>query len=280
MVKPDAQSMCIIAFGMGSSYRSALQDGLNVEAVELVPSVPSMFKYFYPDWQQVMANPKGHVIIADGRNHVELTNHTYDLLMVDPPPPMNTSGTAVLFSQEFYAAARSRLNPGGVMMQWVYSGSGLTVDELRSHAKTFKSVFPHVTIVFSPMAGANGVLMLGSDDPITLTPAGIESVSLEVRRCVRPLRCGGLPARRHDREPVGTADPGQRLDLRRQGRAIRGKRPDGDGRSSLHRVRPAPSQVRAQVTQGDQGQPAGGHAQLIGATRREAARRAFARRAA
>jgi spermidine synthase len=176
MVKPDAQSMCIIAFGMGSSYRSALQDGLNVEAVELVPSVPSMFKYFYPDWQQVMANPKGHVIIADGRNHVELTNHTYDLLMVDPPPPMNTSGTAVLFSQEFYAAARSRLNPGGVMMQWVYSGSGLTVDELRSHAKTFKSVFPHVTIVFSPMAGANGVLMLGSDDPITLTPAGIESV--------------------------------------------------------------------------------------------------------
>jgi spermidine synthase len=135
-----------------------------------------MFKYFYPDWQQVMANPKGHVIIADGRNHVELTNHTYDLLMVDPPPPMNTSGTAVLFSQEFYAAARSRLNPGGVMMQWVYSGSGLTVDELRSHAKTFKSVFPHVTIVFSPMAGANGVLMLGSDDPITLTPAGIESV--------------------------------------------------------------------------------------------------------
>ncbi len=176
MVRPNAQSMCIIAFGMGSSYRSALQDGLNVEAVELVPSVPSMFKYFYPDWQQVMANPKGHVIIADGRNHVELTNHTYDLLMVDPPPPMNTSGTAVLFSQEFYAAARARLNPGGVMMQWVYSGSGLTVDELRSHARTFKSVFPHVTIVFSPMADPNGVLMLGSDDPINLTSAGIESV--------------------------------------------------------------------------------------------------------
>ncbi len=176
MVRPDAKSICIIAFGMGSSYRSALQDGLKVEAVELVPSVPSMFKYFYPDWQQVINNPNGHVIIADGRNHVELTNHTYDLLMVDPPPPMNTSGTAVLFSQEFYAAARARLNPGGVMMQWVYSGSGLTVDELRSHAKTFKSVFPHVTIVFSPMSDPNGVLMLGSNDPINLTSAGIESV--------------------------------------------------------------------------------------------------------
>lgn len=174
MVRPDAKSMCIIAFGMGSSYRSALQDGLSVDAVELVPSVPGMFGYFYPDAAQVMANPRGHVIVADGRNHVELTKSTYDLLMVDPPPPMNTSGTAVLFSQEFYAAAKSRLNSGGVMMQWVFAG--MTVDEFRSHARTFKSVFQHVTIVFSPMGMASGVLMLGSDAPINLTSAGIESV--------------------------------------------------------------------------------------------------------
>lgn len=174
MTRPDAKSMCIIAFGMGSSYRSALEAGLNVEAVELVPSVPGMFKYFYPDADQVLANPKGHVIVADGRNHVELTNHTYDLLMVDPPPPMNTSGTAVLFAQEFYSAAKARLNKGGVMMQWVFAG--MTVDEFRSHARTFKSVFPHVTLVFSPMAQWSGVLMLGSDEPINVTSAGIQSV--------------------------------------------------------------------------------------------------------
>jgi spermidine synthase len=174
MVRPDSKTMCIIAFGMGSSYRSALNDGLTVEAVELVPSVPEMFTHFYPDAAQVLANPRGHVIIADGRNHVELTTHMYDLLMVDPPPPMNTSGTAVLFSQEFYRAAKGRLNPGGVMMQWVVND--MTVDEFRSHARTFKSVFSHVTLVFSPMASWNGVLMLGSDSPIDLTSAGIESV--------------------------------------------------------------------------------------------------------
>jgi spermidine synthase len=174
MVRPESKSICIVAFGMGSSYRSALEAGLEVDAVELVPSVPGMFKYFYPDADQVMANPKGHVIVADGRNHVELTNKTYDLLISDPPPPMNTSGTAVLFSQEFYKAAKARLTQGGVMMQWVFDG--MTVDEFRSHAKTFKSVFRHVTLVFSPMAMPNGVLMLGSDDPISLTSAGIQSV--------------------------------------------------------------------------------------------------------
>ena len=36
MTRPDAKSMCIIAFGMGSSYRSALEAGLNVEAVDAV----------------------------------------------------------------------------------------------------------------------------------------------------------------------------------------------------------------------------------------------------
>jgi predicted membrane-bound spermidine synthase len=174
MARPQSKTICVVAFGMGSSYRSALMAGLQADAVELDPTVPGMFHYFYPDAAQVMDNPNGHVIVADGRNHVELTSKTYDLIMSDPPPPMNTSGTAVLFSQEMYQASRARLNKGGLMMQWV--PYNMTVDEFRSHAKTFKSVFPHVTLVFSPMNPSNGVLMLGSDDPIDLTTAGMQSV--------------------------------------------------------------------------------------------------------
>ena len=174
MARPESKTICVVAFGMGASYRSALMSGLQTDAVELVPSVPGMFQYFFPDADQVMANMNGHVIVADGRNHVELTSRTYDLIISDPPPPMNTSGTAVLFSQEMYQASKARLNKGGIMMQWV--PYNLTVDEFRSHAKTFKSVFGHVTLVFSPMDPSNGVLMLGSDDPIELTTAGIQSV--------------------------------------------------------------------------------------------------------
>ena len=43
-----------------------------------------MFGDFYPDAQAVLANPNGRVIIADGRNHVELTDRTYDII-VDRP---------------------------------------------------------------------------------------------------------------------------------------------------------------------------------------------------
>jgi spermidine synthase len=170
MMRPQAKSICVIAFGMGSSYRSALIDGLKADAVELVPSVLDMFGSFFPDADQVRANPNGHIYVADGRNFVELTKNTYDLLIVDPPPPIDSAGTGVLFSQEFYRAAKARLNPGGVMMEWEYDGQ--TVDELRSHAKTFKSVFKHVTLAFDSV----GVKMLGSDDPIDLTSDGMQSV--------------------------------------------------------------------------------------------------------
>jgi hypothetical protein len=129
-----------------------------------------MFGSFYPDAAAARANPNGHIYIADGRNYVQLTSTMYDLLIVDPPPPIDSSGTGVLFSQEFYKAAKARLNPGGVMMEWEYDGQ--SVDELRSHVRTFKSVFKHVTLAFDSV----GVKMLGSDEPIDLATQAIQSV--------------------------------------------------------------------------------------------------------
>ena len=41
-----------------------------------MPSVPEMFRYFYPDAAAVLANPNGRVIVTDGRNHLELTTET------------------------------------------------------------------------------------------------------------------------------------------------------------------------------------------------------------
>jgi spermidine synthase len=172
MLRPQATSMVQVAFGMGSSYRSALIQGLSVEGVELVPSVPGMFDYFYSDAKQVMANDKGKLIVADGRNHVELSSRKYDLAMADPPPPIRSSGAGVLYSQGFYSAIKAHLTDGGVMMEWIPYDQ--TVDEFRAHVRTFNSVFTHVIIAFGP--GKNGVFMLGSDAPLEFTSAGIHSV--------------------------------------------------------------------------------------------------------
>jgi len=172
MARPTASSMLVIAFGMGSAYRSGLIAGLKVEGVELVPSVPDMMHWFYPDAPEVLANPDGHITITDGRNFVQLSAQHYDLIVVDPPPPIASSGTSVLYSQEFYEASAGRLTDGGVMMEWMPYDQ--TVDEFRAHVQTFRSVFPNVMIALAPLNG--GVYMLGSTGSVALEPANVAQV--------------------------------------------------------------------------------------------------------
>ena len=157
---------------MGSAFRGALIAGLKTEAIELVPSVPEMFGYFYPDAADVLANPNGKVIVTDGRNHIELTAERYDIIVTDPPPPIFSSGASVISSLEYYQAGHARLNPGGIMMQWVPYGA--TVEEFKAHVRTFKSVFPHVSLVFGP--GGYGMYMMGSDEPMVPDEASTREV--------------------------------------------------------------------------------------------------------
>jgi len=172
MLRPNSTSALTVAFGMGSSYRTALRAGLDTEAVELVPSVPQMFGQFYPDAATILADPRGHIVIADGRNHVELTTRHYDIIVTDPPPPIEAAGVSVISSKEYYEAGLSRLNPGGVMMQWLPYGE--TVEEFKAHIRTFRAVFPNVLIAFGP--GGYGFLFLGSQQPLELQDANILSV--------------------------------------------------------------------------------------------------------
>jgi spermidine synthase len=172
MANPNAKNALIVAFGMGSSYRSALIAGLNVEAVELVPSVVDMFGYYYPDAAAFASNPNGRIVVADGRNHLELSGETYDIIVTDPPPPIESSGASVISSKEYYEAGRAHLNPGGIMMQWTPHGTDR--GEFERHLRTFASVFPEVLILRGP--GGYGNYFLGSESPIQLNDAGIREV--------------------------------------------------------------------------------------------------------
>lgn len=172
IARPDSKTALVVAFGMGSTFRGALVAGLETEAIELVPSVPGMFRHYYDDAAAVLVDPNGRVVIADGRNHVELTDRRYDIIVTDPPPPIESAGVSVISSREYYAAGRPRLNPGGVMMQWIPWGQ--TVDEFKAHVRTFRDVFPNVLIAFG--SGGYGLFMLGSDDPVAFDPRDIRAI--------------------------------------------------------------------------------------------------------
>ena len=63
--KPE--SVLIICFGMGTTYRSALSWDIDTTAVELVPSVKNAFGFYHRDAARVLNNPKGRIVIDDGR---------------------------------------------------------------------------------------------------------------------------------------------------------------------------------------------------------------------
>ncbi len=114
--KPE--SALIICFGMGTSYRSALSWDIDTTAVELVPSVTKAFGFYHTNAAQILANPKGHVVIDDGRRFLRRTREKFDVIVIDPPPPVETAGSSLLFSAEFYALAKQHLNPHGILQAW------------------------------------------------------------------------------------------------------------------------------------------------------------------
>jgi len=172
IARPESERALVVAFGMGTAHRTALIAGLRTDTVELVPSVPKMYGWYYPDADQVLANPNGRVVVADGRNHLELVADAFDIIVTDPPPPIQSSGVSVISSLEYYEAGRDHLTDGGVMMQWTPYGTSEA--DLKEHIRTFATVFPHVTVV-NGFAGY-GFYMLGSTEPITLDPAAGRSV--------------------------------------------------------------------------------------------------------
>ncbi len=166
IARPESDRALVVAFGMGTAFRSSLITGMRTDVVELVPSVPRMFGWYYPDAEAVLADPDGHLVVADGRNHLELETERFDIIVTDPPPPIESSGASVISSLEYYQAGHAHLTQDGVMMQWVPFGA--RESELKEHIRTFAEVYPEVLIVRG--AGGYGFYMMGSDAPIELDP--------------------------------------------------------------------------------------------------------------
>jgi spermidine synthase len=154
-------SALIICFGMGTTFRSVVSWNISGTAVELVPSVPKLFSYFHSDAAKVMASPLVHVVIDDGRRLLERSPAKYDAIIVDPPPPVQTAGSSLLYSEEFYAVAKQRLEPGGILQQWLPEGDDPTQ---ASVARAIRNSFPYVRVYRG--IDAWGWHFLASEHPI------------------------------------------------------------------------------------------------------------------
>jgi spermidine synthase len=156
------QSALIICFGMGTSYRSALSWNIDTTAVELVPSVPKAFGFYHADGAQVLSNPKGRVVIDDGRRFLARVRDKYDVIAIDPPPPVEAAGSSLLYSTEFYALIKQHLKPHGILQVW--SPPGAELPSIQALARSVCESFSCIRCFGSIDPG--GIHILASLDPI------------------------------------------------------------------------------------------------------------------
>jgi spermidine synthase len=162
------RSALVVCFGMGTSYRSALSWGIDTTAVELAPSVPPMFGFFFPDADRVLADPHGHIVVDDGRRYLARCGRRFDVITVDPPPPCEAAGSSLLYSTEFFALAKEHLNPEGIVQVWSTSPDPWTQAAV---ARSMGAVFPFVRR-FGSVEGW-GMYLVGSTSPITVPTAEV-----------------------------------------------------------------------------------------------------------
>ncbi|MFH1190270.1 MAG: fused MFS/spermidine synthase [Candidatus Omnitrophota bacterium] len=154
-------SALVICFGMGTTYRSALSWGIKTDAVELVPSVKDAFGYYFADAPEALKDPNGRIIIDDGRRFLARTDKTFDVITIDPPPPVEAAGSSLLYSKEFYGLIRMRLKDKGILQQW-FPGGELKI--LQAVARSLSDSFPYIRVYRS--VDGTGFHFLASMSPI------------------------------------------------------------------------------------------------------------------
>ena len=142
LIRPP-QNALNICFGMGTTFRSLISWGVPTTSVELVPSVPRVFPYFHPDGAQLVLSPLANVVIDDGRRYLERTSEQFDVITIDPPPPIEAAGSGMLYSKEFYQTLTQRLRQDGILQQWLPEGDPVVRSSV---ARALAESFPYVRV--------------------------------------------------------------------------------------------------------------------------------------
>jgi spermidine synthase len=154
----NPRSILVICFGMGTALRSAsAHEGISCDVVELDGETYNCFKYFHANGDQVLADPRVRHYVDDGRNFLLMNRRTYDVITMDPAPPLWSAGTVNLYTREFFGLCRDHLAGGGIMCLWIPPAG---FSEARMIMKTYQNVFPGTWVFGGPHIG--GFLMIGS----------------------------------------------------------------------------------------------------------------------
>ncbi|MCA9779404.1 MAG: fused MFS/spermidine synthase, partial [Candidatus Eremiobacteraeota bacterium] len=160
LLHDDPEEVVVIGFGAGMTVEalSHFNSVERIDCVELEPAILEAGRYWKGYNGDILANPKVHASVNDGRTYILASSRQYDIIASEPSNPW-IAGVGTLFTEDFYVYCRRRLKPDGIMCQWFHM-YGMSEDSVALVIRTFFHVFPEGAVWRS---ARGDILLLGSE---------------------------------------------------------------------------------------------------------------------
>lgn len=161
LLHPKAEKVLVIGMGSGMTLTAIASYPVSeIHCVEIEEAMVEGARYFDKSNRYVLYDPRVKIFINDGRNFLLVRPEKYDVIISEPSNPW-MAGVANLFSKEHYRTMGNRLNPGGIVCQWVQAYS-MSTDDLKMIVRTFSQSFKQMTLwtAYYP-----DLMLIGTNDP-------------------------------------------------------------------------------------------------------------------
>jgi len=164
LLAPQLRDVMLIGHGSGITTGAMAKHPFSrLVTLELEPAVIEASRYFDSFSGNILDDPRVTLVMDDARNYLLRNDDRFDVIVSEPSHPWR-SGSAKLFTREFFEIGRAHLSEGGIFTQWIHF-YGIRAPELKSVIKTFHSVFPQVLIFYTD---SGDLILLGSVTPFRI----------------------------------------------------------------------------------------------------------------
>jgi spermidine synthase len=118
---PASRNGAVIGQGSGITSHILLTSPTieKLHTIEIEPEMIRGSRLFYPGNKRVFDDPRNAFEIDDARAFMAASGQQFDFVVSEPSNPW-VSGVSGLFTVEFYARVRKRLQPNGIFVQWFH----------------------------------------------------------------------------------------------------------------------------------------------------------------
>lgn len=146
-LRPESENALIVGYGVGVTA-DAFTHAASLKRLDIVDISKEVFDlaelYAGPGYANPLRDPRVATFVQDGRFFLQACPERYDIITGEPPP-LKTTGTVNLYTQQFFSLMRGRLKEGGVASFWLPLYQ-LTTDETRAILRAFHNVFPNASL--------------------------------------------------------------------------------------------------------------------------------------